>query len=52
MEMIENRVQRRIFGPKRDEGWKKLHKEELRNLYSSSNEIRMVRSRNMSWAVH
>jgi hypothetical protein len=38
LRMFENRVLRRIFGPKRDEitrGWRKLHNEELRNLYSS-----------------
>jgi hypothetical protein len=40
MRVFENRVLRRIFGPKRDEmieGWRKLHNEELRNLYSSPN---------------
>jgi hypothetical protein len=44
---------RRIFGPKRDEvtgGWRKLHNEELHNLYSSSRIIRMMKSRRMRWA--
>jgi hypothetical protein len=43
----------RIFGPKRDEvtgDWKKLHNEELQNLYASSNIIRMITSRRMKWA--
>jgi hypothetical protein len=46
----ENRVLRRIFGPKRDEvtgGRRKLHKEEFRNLYSSPNILRMIKSRRM-----
>jgi hypothetical protein len=46
----ENKVLRRIFGPKRDEvtgGWRKLHNEELHNLYSSPRIIRMVKSRGM-----
>jgi hypothetical protein len=45
-EMFENRVLRRIFGPKRDEvtgDWRKLHNEELHNLYSSPNITRMIR---------
>jgi hypothetical protein len=44
--VFENRVLRRIFGPKRDEvtgGWRKLLNEELRNLYSSPNKIRMIK---------
>jgi hypothetical protein len=48
-------VLRRIFGPKRDEVtgyWKKLHNEELHNLYSSSNIIRVIKSRRMRWAGH
>jgi hypothetical protein len=47
----ENRVLRRIFGPKRDEatgGWRKLHNEELHNLYSSPGIIRMIKLRRMS----
>jgi hypothetical protein len=46
---------RRIFGPERDEvtgGWKKLHSEELRNVYSSSNPIRMIKSSRMRWSSH
>jgi hypothetical protein len=45
-------VLRRIFGPKRDEvvgGWRKLHSEELHNLYSSPNIIRIIKSRRMRW---
>jgi hypothetical protein len=52
---FENRVLRRIFGPKRDlmtGGWRKLHNEELHNLYSSPNIIRMMKSRRMRWAGH
>jgi hypothetical protein len=51
----ENRVLRRIFGPKRDEvtgGWRKLHEEELRDLYSSPSVIRIIKSRRMRWAGH
>jgi hypothetical protein len=48
-------VLRRIFGPKRDEvtgGWRKLHNEELHNLYSSPNIIRMIKSKRMRLAGH
>jgi hypothetical protein len=48
--VFENRLLRRIFGPKRDEvtgGWIKLHNEELHNLYSSPSIIRMIKSRRM-----
>jgi hypothetical protein len=48
-------VLRRIFGPKRDEvtgEWKKLHKEELRDLYSSPSIIRIIKSRRTRWAGH
>jgi hypothetical protein len=48
-------VLRRIFGPKRDEvtgGWKKLHIEELHNLYSSPSIIRMIKSITMKWTGH
>jgi hypothetical protein len=53
--VFENRVLRRIFGLKRDEmtgDWRKLHNEELHNLYSSPNIIRMIKSRRMRWAEH
>jgi hypothetical protein len=52
LRVFENRVLRRIFGPKRDEetgGWRKLHNEVLHNLYSSPSIIRMVKSRRMRW---
>jgi hypothetical protein len=52
--VFENRVLRRIFGPKRDEvtgEWRKLHNEGLHNLYSSP-DIRQVKSRRMRWAGH
>jgi hypothetical protein len=51
--VLENRVLRRIFGQKMDEGtrsWRKLHNEELHNLYSSLSIIRMIKSRRMRWA--
>jgi hypothetical protein len=53
--VFENRVLRRIFGPKRDKvtgEWRKLHNEELHNLYSSPDIIRQVKSRRMRWAGH
>jgi hypothetical protein len=53
LRVYENRVLRRIFGPKRDEvtgGWRKLHHEELHNWYSSPSIIRMIKSRQMRWA--
>jgi hypothetical protein len=55
LRVFENRVLRRIFGPKRDEvtgEWRKLHNEELHNLYSSPDIIRQVKSRRMRWAGH
>jgi hypothetical protein len=51
--VFESRVQKSIFGPKRDEvtgGWRKLHNEELHNLYSSPSIIRMIKSKRMRWA--
>jgi hypothetical protein len=53
--VLESRVPRKIFIPKRDEvteGWKKLHNEELHNSYASRNIIRMIKSRRMRWAGH
>jgi hypothetical protein len=53
--VFENRVLRRIFGPKRDEvvgGWRKLHKEELYTLYCSPSIIRIIKSRRVRWAGH
>jgi hypothetical protein len=53
--VFENRVLRGIFGPKRDGvmgEWRKLHKGELRNLYSSPNIIRQAKSRRKRWAGH
>jgi hypothetical protein len=52
---FENRMLRRIFGAKRDEAtgdWRKLHKEQLHNLYSSPNIIRMIKSRRKRWTGH
>jgi hypothetical protein len=48
--VFENRAPRRMFGPKRDEiirGWRKLHKEELRNFHSTPNIIRMIKTKRM-----
>jgi hypothetical protein len=53
--VFQNRVLRRIFGPKRDEetgGWRKLHNEELHNLYSSPSIIKIIKSRMMRWVGH
>jgi hypothetical protein len=55
LRVFENRVLRRIFGPKRDEvtgGWKKLHNEELHGLYSSLSIVRVIKTRRMRWAGH
>jgi hypothetical protein len=53
--VLENRVLRRIFGPKRDGvagGWRKLHNEDLHNLYSSPSIIRIIKSKRMRLAGH
>jgi hypothetical protein len=53
--VFENRVQRRIFGPKREEveeGWRRLHSEELHNLYASLDIIRVTKARGMRWVGH
>jgi hypothetical protein len=53
--VFESRVLRAIFGPKGDEvigGWRKLHNEELHNLYCSPSIIRIIKSRRMRWARH
>jgi hypothetical protein len=55
LRVFENRVLRRVFGPKRDEvtgEWRKLHNVELSDLYSLPNILRVVKSRRMRWAGH
>jgi hypothetical protein len=54
LRVFENRVLRKIFGPKREEdgSWRKLHNDELHSLYSSINIVRVFKSRRMRWAGH
>jgi hypothetical protein len=54
LRVFENRVLKKIFGPKREEdgSWRKLHNDELHSLYSSPNIVRVIKSRRMRWAGH
>jgi hypothetical protein len=54
LRVFQNRVLRKIFGPKREEdgSWIKLHNDELHDLYCSPNIVRVIKSRRMGWVVH
>ena len=54
LRVFENRILRRIFGPKRDSNalWRRLHNEELHTLYRSPNIVRVIKSRRLRWASH
>jgi hypothetical protein len=54
LRVFENKMLRRIFGPKMEEkgSWRKLHNDELHSLYSSPNVVTVIKSRKMRWAAH
>jgi hypothetical protein len=55
LKVSENRMLRRIFGPKREKmvgGWKRQHNEEVYNLHTSSNIIKVIEPQRMGWASH
>ena len=54
LRVFENRILRRIFGPKRDENgeWRRLHNEEIHSLYRLPNIVKMIKSRRLRWAGH
>jgi hypothetical protein len=54
LRVFQNRMLRKIFGPKREEdgSWRKLHNDELHDMYSSLNIVRVIKSRRMRWAGH
>jgi hypothetical protein len=54
LRVYENRVLRKIFGPKREEdgSWRELHNDELYSLYSSPNIVRVIKARGIRWAGH